>query len=210
MKVATITQLAASGELKKDTDIQAEGFVTHKWDPKTLRGVHDGKPYAFVVQKVVIKDQNSKTGDGLVADLNYPDGSIGMQSTGNFITVKGKLGSYDKDGKTNWTIERARVLDERGAGEVKEVQQQADKANQQMDTFFGGGGKKSSDTEARICRQNALSASVALYASGSKWNEEDVLRTAELFSRWTITGDMPQLDVAVPNTPSALADTIPF
>ena len=192
MKVSTIIQLAGSGEIKKDQEIQAEGFVTYKWDPKPIRGVHDGKPYAFVVQKVVLKDEDSKTIDGVIADLNYPDGSIGLQSTGNFLTVKGKLGFYEKEGQKKWTIERARVLDERGGGDVKEVKAQAQQANQQMGEFFGGGGKKSPDTEARICRQNALTAAASLYASGEKWAEEDVLATAKLFSEWTITGDMPR------------------
>lgn len=58
----------------------------------------------------------------------------------------------------------------------------------------GGGFKKDPETDARICRQNALTNAVnlamaSLASGGSKPAISDILNVAKQFSNWTLNGD---------------------
>lgn len=198
MKVATILQLAASGELKVGNNVSVEGYVTWKADPKAISGVSNGEAYSFLAQKVLVKDA-IKGDDGIFVDLTFRGESQGLQSTGHFISATGKLGSYTstKDGSTKFSVERAKLTDERSPTEVKQTQQNAQQAVGQINALFGGEQKVryDADREARICRQNALSAAAGIVGALSLPTEanpvEAVLNMAEQFSAWTITGERP-------------------
>jgi hypothetical protein len=109
---------------------------------------------------------------------------MGANSKGRTIVVKGVLDSYQKDGKTQYKIGKAKLQSEAVTHNTEQ--------GEQKPSYSG----KSPDDKAQICRCNALTAAVTLLAD-AEWAEgvdmvSTVLVMAKRFSQWTLTGEEKQ------------------
>lgn len=124
-------------------------------------------------------------------------------------TINGKVESVRKDGmgfkvdgqwygsatKLDSKLWKAEVEFETDGkniiGDVKTTAAAAPAGGFKKGGFSGGGFKKDPETDARICRQNALTNAVNLAAiyGPDKATVGAVLKVAREFANWTINGD---------------------
>ena len=123
-------------------------------------------------------------------------------------TINGKVESVRKDGMgfkvdgqwygsatkldVKWKSEVAFETDGQNIiGSVKVTGADAPAGGFKKGGFSGGGFKKDPETDARICRQNALTNAVNLAAiyGPDKATVGAILKVAREFANWTINGD---------------------
>jgi len=94
--------------------VSTEGGVGYIGKPKHITGSKNGQDYDFYSQFITIEDGDDKIGVG----ISFNNESDCLANKGEQIKIKGVMGSYEKDGKTVFKIDRSKLV--RRAGGTKE------------------------------------------------------------------------------------------